>query len=231
MTLSAKNALVTGTSRGIGPAIARALAAEGARVLCHARHENDARALADELGGVAIGGDLATEEGVARVADQAIAVAPELHVLVHNAAINPRPRESFDEVEREIFDEVLRVNVFAPLFLTQALVGALRAAGGARVVVLSSESGQLSPGMPGDAMSYRVSKTAVNAITAVAAAALRRDGILVNAIHPGWVRTDMGGDEAPLSPAEGADTAVYLATLPDDGPTGKFFYERREIPW
>lgn len=231
MTLAGKNALVTGTSRGIGPAIARALAADGARVLCHARREDDARALADELGGVAIAGDLATEEGVAAVAEQTIAAAPQLHVLVHNAAINPRPRESFDEVEREVFDEVLRVNVLAPLFLTQALLGPLRAAQGARVVVLSSQSGQLSDGMPGDAMSYRVSKTAVNAVTAVAAAALRQDGILVNTMHPGWVRTDMGGDEAPLSPADGADTAIYLATLPDDGPTGKFFQERREIPW
>lgn len=231
MKLSGKNALVTGTSRGIGPAIARALAAEGARVVCHARRVEDARALADELGGVAIGGDLATADGIAAVAEQATAAAPELHVLVHNAAINPRPRESFDEVEREIFDDVLRVNVLAPLFLTQALVGPMRAARGARVVVLSSESGRLSNGMPGDAMSYRVSKTAVNAVTAVTAAALRQDGILVNTMHPGWVRTDMGGEEAPLTPADGADTAVFLATLPDDGPTGKFFYERREWSW
>jgi len=229
--LSGKNALVTGTSRGIGPAIARALAAEGARVLCHARREADARALADELGGVAIGGDLSTEDGVASVAAQAAAAAPELHVLVHNAAINPRPAEPFDEVERGIFDEVLRVNVEAPLFLTQALLGPLRAAGGARVVILSSQSGQLAGGMPPEGLSYRVSKAAVNAVTAVAAAALRGEGILVNTMHPGWVRTDMGGPAAPLSPEEGADTAIYLATLPDDGPSGRFFYERREIDW
>src|SRR6266700_1153416 len=109
--LSGRNTLVTGTSRGIGTAIARGLASAGARVLCHARTERDARALADELGG---------------------------------AAINPRGHESFDEVEREIFEEVLRVNVLAPLFLTQALLGPLRAAGSARVVVLSSQSGQFS---------------------------------------------------------------------------------------
>ena len=231
MELADKNALVTGTSRGIGPAIARGLAAEGARVLCHARREPDARALADALGGVAIVGDLATEDGVASVAEQTIAAAPELHVLVHNAGINPRGHESFDEVEREVFDEVLRVNVLAPLFLTQALLGPLRAAGSARVVVLSSRSGQLAGGMPADAMSYRVSKSAVNAVTAVAAAALRADGILVNTMHPGWVRTDMGGPAAPLSPEQGADTAIFLATLPDDGPSGRFFCERREIAW
>src|ERR1051326_2157363 len=116
MELRGKNALVTGTSRGIGPAIARALAAEGARVLCHARREADARSLADELGGVAIGGDLASDEGVATVAEPTPAGAPELHVLVHNAAVNPRGQEPFDEVEPDLFDEVLRVNVRAPLF-------------------------------------------------------------------------------------------------------------------
>jgi NAD(P)-dependent dehydrogenase (short-subunit alcohol dehydrogenase family) len=231
MTLNGRNALVTGTSRGIGPAIARGLAREGARVLCHARRESDARALAHELGGVAIIGDLSTEAGVRSVAEQTSAAAPQLHVLVHNAAINPRPRESFDEVNRAIFDWILQVNVFAPLFLTQALLGPLRAADSARVVVLSSDAGQFASGLTGDCLSYRVSKAAVNAVSAVAAAALRHDGILVNAMHPGWVKTDMGGSAAPLSPDEGADTAIYLATLPDDGPSGRFFYKGREIDW
>ena len=231
MMLRGENALVTGTSRGIGPAIARALAAEGARVLCHARTRADAQALADELGGAAIVGDLATDEGVAAVVEQTLAAAPVLHVLVHNAAINPRPHESFDEVERETFREVMRVNVEAPLFLTQALLGSLRAATSARIVLLSSQSGQFAGGMPADALSYRVSKAALNAVSAIAAAAVESDGILVNAMHPGWVKTDMGGPLAPLSPAEGADTALYLATLPDDGPSGRFFYKRREIEW
>jgi NAD(P)-dependent dehydrogenase (short-subunit alcohol dehydrogenase family) len=237
MKLSGKNALVTGTSRGIGPAIARALAAEGARVLCHARNEADARARADELGGVAIFGELSTEEGIASIAEQVVAAASELHVLVHNAAINPRGHERFDEVERGIFEEVLHVNVFAPLFLTQALLQPLRAAGGARVVILSSGAGQFGDGkagdglFSGDGMSYRVSKATVNAVSVVAAAALRSDGILVNAMNPGWVKTDMGGPEATLSPEAGADTAVYLATLPDDGPFGRFFYQRREVGW
>jgi NAD(P)-dependent dehydrogenase (short-subunit alcohol dehydrogenase family) len=231
VTLRGKTALVTGTSRGIGPAIARALAKEGARVLCHARTDAHARALADELGGVAIVGDLSSDEGVDSVVEQALAATSVLHVLVHNAAVNPRPHESFDEVDRDVFRQVLRVNVEAPLFLTRGLLGPLRAANGARVILVSSQAGQFAGGMPADGVSYRVSKAALNAVSAVTATAVRSDGIVVNAMHPGWVKTDMGGPEAPLSPEEGADTAVYLATLPDDGPSGLFFYERRAIDW
>lgn len=237
MRLGGKNALVTGTSRGIGPSIASRLAAEGARVLCHARAEADARARADELGGVPIFGELGTEDGIASIAEQVIAAAPELHVIVHNAAVNPRGHELFDEVDRELFEVVLHVNVFAPLFLTQALLEPLRAARSARVIMLSSGAGQFGDGktgdglFSGDGLSYRVSKAALNAVSVVAAAALRRDGILVNSMNPGWVKTDMGGPGATLSPDQGADTAVYLATLPDDGPWGRFFYERKEVPW
>jgi NAD(P)-dependent dehydrogenase (short-subunit alcohol dehydrogenase family) len=91
---------------------------------------------------VAIVGLLATDEGVTSVAEQSLAAAPVLHVLVHNAAVNPRPHESFDDVEPDIFREAVRVNVAAPLFLTQALLGPLRAARSARVVFLSSQAGQ-----------------------------------------------------------------------------------------
>jgi NAD(P)-dependent dehydrogenase (short-subunit alcohol dehydrogenase family) len=231
MSLAGRNALVTGTSRGIGPAIARGLAQLGARVLCHARVESDAQALASKIDGLPVAGDLSTSEGVLSVAAQASAAAPQLHILVHNAAINPRPRESLDEVDLATFDEVLRVNVFAPLFLTQALLGELRAAGSARVIVVSSRAGQFAGGLAGDGLSYGVSKAAVNAVSAVMARALQTEGILVNAMHPGWVKTDMGGPAAPLTPAQGAETAIFLATLPANGPTGRFFWERHEIDW
>jgi NAD(P)-dependent dehydrogenase (short-subunit alcohol dehydrogenase family) len=102
---------------------------------------------------VPIFGELSTTEGVASIAEQAIAAAPELHVLVHNAATNPRGHEPFDEVERELFDQVLHVNVFAPLFLTQALLQPLRAAGSARVVILSSGAGQFGDARPATACS------------------------------------------------------------------------------
>ena len=106
-----------------------------------------------------------------------------------------------------------------------------RAAGAARVVFISSEAGQFDGGMRPDGLSYAVSKAALNAASAVIASAVRPDGILVNAVHPGWVRTGMGGPDAPLQPEQATATALMLATLPPDGPSGCFFFEGREIPW
>jgi NAD(P)-dependent dehydrogenase (short-subunit alcohol dehydrogenase family) len=106
----------------------------------------------------------------------------------------------------------------------------LRRSGHGRVVNVSSGAGQLSS-MTGYAPSYSTSKAALNAITILFANSLRRDGVLVNSADPGWVRTDMGGRGAPRSVAEGAETIVWLATLPDDGPTGGFFHDRKPIAW
>lgn len=224
------NALVTGTSRGLGRAVARALAARGARVLCHAREEAVARELADELGGVPVAGDLATAQGVADVARRAAAAAPELHLLVHNAALNLRPDERLEDVELATYRAVHAVNVEAPILLTQALLAPLRAAGGAHVVVVSSEAGQFSTGMSGTGLGYRTSKAAVNAFVLVASHALAADRIRVNAVHPGWLRTDMGGDRAPLSAEDGARVVVELA-LRADGRSGAFFDAAGEQDW
>ena len=107
-----------------------------------------------------------------------------------------------------------------------------------RIVNMSSTLGSLGemtgPDSPyGGVMAsaYRLSKTVLNGITALLARELRGTNILVNAACPGWVRTDMGGDRAPLTPEQGADTPVWLATLPDGGPNGGFFRERQPIPW
>jgi NAD(P)-dependent dehydrogenase (short-subunit alcohol dehydrogenase family) len=224
------NALVTGTSRGLGRAVARRLAHDGARVLCHARSAGEARALASELGGVAISGDLSSVAGIADVARQASTAAPVLQLLVHNAAINPRPKESLDEVELETYRAVHAVNVEAPMLLTRALLGPLRAAGDAQVIVVSSEAGQFSNGMGPTGFSYRMSKAAVNAFTLVAAQALLTDGIRVNAVHPGWVRTDMGGPDATL-PVEKAAEIVVAITMRDDLSTGKMFDYRGALDW
>ncbi|HEX3328296.1 MAG TPA: SDR family NAD(P)-dependent oxidoreductase [Gaiellales bacterium] len=230
MTLAGKTALVTGTSRGLGREIARLFAAEGARVLAHARTRESAVAVADEVGGEPVWGDLSEGEGVEAVAGQVATLAPELHVLVHNAGIGSPG--GLDEHSREQFDRVMAVNAGAPLFLTQALLGPLRAAGReARIVIVSSDSGRFTVAKNGVAFPYRMSKAAVNMLTLNLAAALAPDGILVNAMHPGWMRTDMGGPDAPVAPEQAAETALYLATLPAGDPTGQLWEEKRRIEW
>ena len=229
MLLDGQTALVTGTGRGIGPAIAAALRSEGARVICHARTEDDARRAAADLDGAPVWGDLATEAGVAAVAEQALAAAATLDVLVHNAGI--LRRGGVPDARREDIEACLAVNVLAPFGLTQALLPALRRAGHARIVVVSSTMGQFTNGMSGGSLPYRLSKSAVNAFTLTAAADLARDGILVNAMHPGWVMTDMGGRAATITPEQAAKTALQLATIDAGGPTGRFWRDGVEIPW
>jgi NAD(P)-dependent dehydrogenase (short-subunit alcohol dehydrogenase family) len=228
--LEGRTALVTGTSRGLGRAIASLFAGEGARVLCHARTPAAALAVAETVGGEPVWGDLSDEDGVRAAAGQAAAAAPELHILVHNAGIGSPG--GLGEHSREQFDRVMAVNAAAPLFLTQALLGPLRTAGrSGRIVIVSSDSGRFTVAKNGVAFPYRMSKAAVNMLTLNLAAALAPDGILVNAMHPGWVRTDMGGLHAPVAPEEAAETALYLASLPDGGPTGGLWEEKRRIEW
>lgn len=230
MTLAGRNALVTGTNRGLGRAIAGLFAAEGARVLAHARTREAAADVAEAVGGEPVWGDLEPHDGVQTVAEQAAAIAPELQILVHNAGIGSAG--GLDDHTREQFDRVVAVNAAAPLFLTQALLGPLRAAGRAgRIVIVSSDSGRFTVTKNGVAFPYRMSKAALNMLTLNLAAALAPDGILVNAMHPGWMRTGMGGPDAPLAPEQGAETALHLASLPDGGPTGELWEERRRIPW
>jgi NAD(P)-dependent dehydrogenase (short-subunit alcohol dehydrogenase family) len=230
MTLAGRTALVTGTSRGLGRAITALFAAEGARVLAHARTREAAVTAAEAVGGEAVWGDLSGGEGVRAVAEQVASLAPELHVLVHNAGIGSPG--GLEDHSRGQFDRVMAVNAAAPLFLTQALLEPLRAAGRqGRIVIVSSDSGRFTVAKNGVAFPYRMSKAAVNMLTLNLAAALAPDGILVNAMHPGWMRTDMGGPEAPVAPEAAAETVLYLATLPDDGPTGGLWEAKRRIEW
>ena len=229
MLLDGQTALVTGTGRGLGPAIVTALKSEGARVLCHARTEIDARRASIDLGGEPVWGDLGTEHGVAAAAAQAAQLAPQLHVLVHNAGV--LRRGGVADALRSDIEDCFAVNVLAPVGLTQALLPSLRAAGHARIVVVSSTMGQFTSGMRGGSLPYRISKSAVNAFVANTASELKDDGILVNAMHPGWVRTDMGGTSASVEPEQAAKMALQLATLDAGGLTGRFWRDGVEIPW
>jgi NAD(P)-dependent dehydrogenase (short-subunit alcohol dehydrogenase family) len=218
-------ALVSGASRGIGAEIARELAAEhGFLVFAGARKQDDVER-ADGIEPIEL--DVTHQEMIDAARVRIEADVGRLDALVNNAGVYGDPVGAA-EYDLERAHEVLEVNTFGPWRMIEAFLPLLRNSSQPRIVNVSSGAGQLSD-MNGGRAAYRVSKAGLNALTRTLASDER--WLKVNTMCPGWVRTDMGGSAAPKSVEEGADTAVWLATLPDDGPTGGFFRDRKPIPW
>ena len=230
-----RTALVTGGNRGIGLEVCRRLGGLGYRVLLGGRNRDRAEEAASSLrqeGSQVLARVLdVTDAGSIR--DLADAVKKEFggaDVLVNNAAVLLSEDGEILRVPADDFRESMETNVYGPLLLCQALMPGMRRRRYGRVVNVSSGAGQLAT-MTDYAPPYSVSKAALNALTRQLAQAGRDRNVLVNAVDPGWVRTDMGGPSAPRSVEQGADTIVWCATLPDDGPTGGFFHDRRAVAW
>jgi NAD(P)-dependent dehydrogenase (short-subunit alcohol dehydrogenase family) len=218
-------ALVSGASRGIGAEIARELAADhGFHVFAGARNPDDV----DRTDGIEpIRLDVTDQATVDAARDRIASETGQLDALVNNAGVYGDPIGAAD-YDMERAHHVLEVNTFGPWRLIEAFLPLMRESPQPRIVNVSSGAGQLSD-MNGGRAAYRISKAGLNALTRTLASDER--WVKVNTMCPGWVRTDMGGSAAPRSVEEGADTAVWLATLPDDGPTGGFFRNRKPIPW
>lgn len=229
-------AVVTGANRGIGLETARQLATLGWRVVATSRDEEKAHQAVAGLREQGLTVDAlqldVTNRSSCEAARQWLAQHTQrVDALVNNAGILIDPNGvSILDLPTDVLQRTLETNLFGVLNVTQALAPLLRASRGARVVNLSSGLGQLSD-MSSGTPAYRISKTALNALTRILAAELAPHGIKVNAMCPGWVRTEMGGPQAVRSVEQGADTAVWLATLPDTGPTGGYFRDRQPIPW
>jgi NAD(P)-dependent dehydrogenase (short-subunit alcohol dehydrogenase family) len=220
-------ALVSGANRGIGREIARQLADDhGFLVLAGSRDPTRIDAT-DSSRAVQL--DVSVQASVDAARAQVDSDPGRLDALINNAAIYG-DSASVGDYDLDRAHEVLETNLFGAWRLTKAFLPLLRSSERGRIVNVSSGAGQLS-GMDGGRAAYRVSKSGLNALTRVLANDEARHGILANTMCPGWVRTDMGGAGAPRSVAEGADTAVWLATLDDDGPNGGFFRNRKPIPW
>jgi NAD(P)-dependent dehydrogenase (short-subunit alcohol dehydrogenase family) len=235
MLSSRRVALVTGANRGIGYAIARQLAERDIHVITAVRDLGQANRTAGELvgRGLAASGarlDVTEPDTITAAVRQALDQYGRIDILVTNAGISDGDQQP-TSIDLELASRVWRVNVLGAWQCAQAVVPAMRTAGHGRIVNLSSTLGSLHHMTRPTEPAYRISKAALNAVTRVLAAELAGTGILVNSASPGWVRTDLGGPNAPRNVDQGADTPVWLATLPDDGPTGGFFYEREPLEW
>ncbi|TRC96818.1 SDR family NAD(P)-dependent oxidoreductase [Mesorhizobium sp. WSM4303] len=228
---SGKVALVTGGNRGIGLETGRQLAALGFTVLLGARDFAKGEAAARQLGGKveAIALDVAAPDAAALAAAEIERRFGRLDVLVNNAAIHYDPRARALKPDWTVIREAFETNVFGAWRIAAGCAPLLSTSGHGRLVNVSSEGGSLAS-MGAGAPAYSTTKATLNALTCILAAELRGAGVLVNAICPGWVATDMGGPGGrPV--AQGAAGIVWAATLPDDGPTGGFFRDGKRLPW
>ena len=231
-----KVALVTGANRGIGQEVARQLSEKGLQVWLGCRDPKkiegtlqDWRAKGLDVNSLEL--DVSDEKSIGRAFATLSEKAGRLDVLVNNAGIFPEKNsESGLESGLTLIRAALETNTFGPLLASQHAAKLMKKNKYGRIVNVSSGMGQLSD-MNGGHPAYRISKTALNAVTRILADELSGTGILVNSACPGWVKTDMGGPGAERSIPEGADTLVWLATLPEGGPTGGFFRDREPIDW
>jgi len=231
----AKTAIVTGANRGIGLEIARQLVKEGIRVVMGSRDPvKGERACASlKAGELAVVHPLEVNDtrSVRRFVEFVEREFGAPAILVNNAGTYPEESDAqVVNTKTSLWRETFETNLFGAVRMCREVVPLMQRVAYGRIVNMSSGLGQLSK-MGGGSAAYRASKAALNALTATLAAEVKGHGILVNSMSPGWVRTDMGGPDAPRSVEEGADTAVWLATLPSSGPTGQFFRDRKPIPW
>jgi NAD(P)-dependent dehydrogenase (short-subunit alcohol dehydrogenase family) len=239
MKRTARIALVTGANRGIGFEVARQLVRERFRVFLGARNAEAGQTAAEKLNREGekdnyekvafLEIDISNPHSIRRAADTFSSQSDRLDALINNAGILLDDDKDILTITPEIFETTLRTNTLGTLLVSQAFVRFLKISDSPRIVNVSSGGGQLADGADGWAPAYCISKTAVNGVTSQLAAAL--PGFAVNSVCPGWVRTDMGGANAPRSVAEGASGIVWLAAEAPQKETGKFWRDRKVIPW
>jgi len=227
-------AVVTGANRGIGFEVARQLAQRGVHVVITARNEQRGQEAVDILSkqGLAVSFfplDVTSDASTAALSGHLQSTYGRLDILVNNAGVALDKWMPSLDVSMDVFIRTYETNVFGVMRVSKALLPLMKRHGYGRVVNLSSNLGSLEK-MGGFSIAYRTSKTALNAITRVLAAEHKHDDLLINAMCPGWVKTELGGDDAPRTPEQAADTAIWLATLPTGGPTGGFFQDRKPFP-
>jgi NAD(P)-dependent dehydrogenase (short-subunit alcohol dehydrogenase family) len=229
-----KIVLITGAHRGIGLEIGKQLLAKDFTVLFTLRNMAIGRPIVDEIRKDYKKAwfhqlDVSEEQSIADVVTYIDEACERIDVLINNAAILHDQNHASVQVSLPDIRETMETNLYGPMMVTRAMIPFLKKSDDPRVINISSTMGQLST-MGAGYGAYRISKTALNALTVIQSKELAREGIKVNSMCPGWVKTKMGGPGAPRSPEEGAETAVWLASS-GNIPSGKFFKDRKEIPW
>lgn len=233
-----KIALITGANKGIGYEVARQLGELGITVLVAARNQATADVTANQLskkGIKAVGVELnvTNPEHIAKVTRWISDTYGRLDILVNNAGVWAEKEDYEGDALRDTFE----VNTFGPYHLTESLMPLLLNSEAGRIVNQSSALGSIQFLLTNELAqriatpAYSASKAALNMLTAYWAQKAQGTNLKVNSVHPGLVKTQMGGEKAELSPEEGAKTAVRLATLSEDGPTGGFYYMDSQLPW
>ena len=234
MFMAMKTVLVTGANKGIGFEVARHLAAKGFHVFVGARNQSAGRKAADRIvkqkgNATFLAIDVSDSSSVSAAAREFAKAADHLDVLVNNAGIIADGDNRILEINDDLLRKTLETNTLGALRVTRAFAPLLEKSKSPRVINVSSGGGQLNGGADGWAPAYCISKTTLNGVTSQLSAALPK--FAINSVCPGWVRTDMGGQNATRSVEEGADTIVWLATEAPQSLTGKFLRDRKEIPW
>jgi len=229
-----KTAFITGANKGIGYEVARQVAAKGFHVLVGARNAKAGREAAEEIAktrgkATFLEIDVADNDSVTNAAREFSNIQDYLDVLVNNAGIIVDGDNAILESSDDLFRKTLETNTLGALRVTRAFAPLLRKSKAPRVINVSSGGGQLTGGADGWAPAYCISKTALNGVTVQVAAALPE--FAVNSVCPGWLRTEMGGENASRSVEEGAETIVWLANEAPQDLTCKFLRDHKEIPW
>ena len=236
--MSSKTALITGAYRGLGLETARQLIRKGFEVILTARKvgvgEKTAEQLAKETRGKVrfIVMDVLDDDSIATAVAEVTAQVDHLDVLINNAAVFPDPSKAALDTSRRMLQDAFATNTAGPLLIARAFLPLLKKTQSppARVVNVSSGLGALGD-MQNSCTAYSLSKAALNAVTRQLAGAFADQKVVVNSVCPGWCRTEMGGQNAPRSPEEGAEGIVWLASDAPASLTGKFFRDHHEIAW
>ena len=232
MDLKGRTALVTGANRGIGFEVCKQLGAENAKIIMGVRDPADAKSQLDDLikagiDAVVVKIDVSNPKSIHEVIGSKL---EGVDILINNAAVLDRVRNIFSLDDDEL-EKIIRTNLIGCALLAKHFGAQMKKRGWGRIVNVSSGMASVARGFGADSPAYRISKLALNGLTISMAEALSGSGVLVNSVDPGWVRTEMGGKSATRSVQQGAGSVVWAALLPDNGPSGGFFYDGKSVSW